>query len=325
MKHVFPYQTLFDPVDLEVVSVTVDGRSLPYMQISKSERTIALHQTGRTEWDAATLQLKATLPEQEIAVGPWSDLVCLAVLTENATNARSTARLSKGRDGYWHGQIELVHGRHLNRASLALAVTGEIGGVQGRIIGATDKDWCIDLKAVTPKRQREIPIVETDFREGPEEWLRPFKDSLWIVETVNDIPVVYLNTTAVEGLVEIMNDKGGSPGEKLVRDMTASQIAQDVWTAMFHTAISELDLDDDGTPVVPSGWREPVLRMMLPDVLPGRQLTDALFEINERRTSGSGWPELQTNIQYAAGKRSQVTKKLTNAVRMVDSMDRNGS
>ncbi|WP_410608798.1 hypothetical protein [Amycolatopsis sp. lyj-109] len=317
MKPIFPYPTLFGAVDFEVAAVTVDGRDLPYSRVSKPERTVALHETGRAEWDVARIELKASLPSAEIADGPWSDIDCLAVLSETATNARSTSRLTPGRTGEWHGTIELVHDRHFNRAVLALTVVAEVDGVRGRLIGAPDIDWYIDLKAATPRRQHEIAIVQTNFREGPEEWLRPFKDSLWIVETVADTPTVYLNTTAVEGVIEVLDGTGGSPMEKLLRDMTSSQIAQDVWTAMFHAAISELDVDDDGTPIMPTGWREPVLRMMLPDVLPGRQLTDALFDIDDRRVSGSGWPELQTNIQYASGKRSQVTKKLTNAIRAV--------
>jgi hypothetical protein len=324
VKHAFPYKTLSSPPDLEVLSVAVDGRHLPYTQISKVDHAVALHQTEHTDWDVATLQVEAVLPEQEITEGPWTDLACLAVLSENATNTRSTTRLFCGRKGNWHGTIDIVHGHHLNRASLGLVVVAEIGGVQGRVIGTTEKDWYIDLKETTPRRQRDVKIVQIDFREGPEEWLHSFKDSLWIIETVADIPTVYLNTAAVEGFIEVFNDTGGSAMEKLLRDMTASQISQDAWTAMFHTAISELDLDEDGTPIMPTGWREPVLRMMLPDVLPGRQLTDALFEINDRRTSGSGWPELQTNIQFAAGKRSQVAKKLTNAVRTVNRTERSG-
>jgi hypothetical protein len=326
VRPVFPYQALpFGSVDFEVLSVTVDGVALPYRQISKVERTVALHRAGLTEWDFATLRVKASLPEQQIAEGPWSDVVCLAVLIEKATNARNTARLSRGDDGDWYGTIDLPQIRHVNRPSLSLAVVGEVGGVPGRVIGTTENDWYIDLKAATPRRQREIKIVPIDFRDGNEEWLRPFKDSTWITETVGEIPTVYLNTAAVEGFIEVFNDTGGSPMEKLLRDMTASQIAQDVWTSMFHTAISELDVEDDGTPIMPTGWREPVLRMMLPDVLPGRQLTDALFEINDRRTSGAGWPELQTNIQYAAGKRSQITKKLTSAVRTVHRGERSGT
>ena len=327
MKSIFAYPTLFGSVDFEIITVTIDGRELPYSQISREERAVALHQIGRSNWDVAQIWVKAILPAQEIDDGPWSEVVCLATLSENATNARSTARLTQSRDGDWHGSIELVHDRHASRASLALAVVAEVGNVPGRLIGASDSDWYIDLRATTPRRQREISIVQVDFREGPEEWLRPFMDAPWIVETAGETPTVYLNTGAVEGLIEVINGTGGSATEKLLRDMTVSQIAQDTWTAMFASAISELDVDDDDdqTPIMPTGWRDPVLRMMLPDVLPGRQLTDALFDINDRRTSGSGWSELQTRIHYAAGKRSQVAKKMTNAVRAIHHTEKGGS
>ncbi|MFI8188771.1 hypothetical protein ACIF8T_08215 [Streptomyces sp. NPDC085946] len=325
MKPVFPYPTLFGDVELEVVSVTVDGAELPYSRISKPERTVALHQSGRERWDQAGLRLKASLPDRELAEGPWSDVVCLAVLSEKATNARATARLTPGADGNLHGSIDLNRACHLSRAALGLVVVATVDGVAGRVIGSAAQDWYMDLKATKPVRQREIDIVEVDFREGPHEWLRPFKESSWIVETTGDAPTVYLNTTAVEGLMEVLGGSGGSAAEKLLREVTASQIAQDAWTAMFHTAVSDLDVDEDGTPILPTGWRESVLRMMLPDVLPGRQLTDALYDINERRTKGFGWAELQTSVQYAAGRRSQIVKKLTNAVRSVDRAERSGT
>lgn len=322
MKAAFPYPTLFGDVTLEVTAVTVDGSPLPYTHVSKTEQTVALHQTGRDRWDMATLHLRAMLPEQELTEGPWSDPVCLAVLTEKATNARSTARLTRTQDGSWQGRIELMHSQYITRASLGLTVTATLDDLPGRIIGAAERDWYVDLKATTPVRQRDIDIVEIDFREGELEWLRPFKESPWIVETTGDIPTVYLNTSAVEGMIDVLHGTGGSAEEKVLREMTSSQIAQDVWTAMFHTAISDLDVDEDGTPQMPGGWREPVLQMMLPDVLPGRQLTDALFDINERRTKGFGWSELQTSVQYAAGRRSQTIKKLTAAVRSVNRGER---
>ncbi|MFD0151639.1 hypothetical protein ACWGQ4_03870 [Streptomyces sp. NPDC055721] len=323
MKSVYPYTTLFGDIDLDVLSITVDGESpLPYSNVSKSERTVALHQSGREKWEYCTLRLKAVLPESEIADGPWTDLVCLAALTEKATNARTTTSLKRSADGSWTGSIDLQRHRHLNRVALGLAVVATVGGVAGRVIGTTERDWYVDLKGTTPVRQRQIEIVEVDFRGGSQEWLRPFKDSPWVVETTGDVPTVYLNTGSVEGFTELLGGNGGSPAERLLRDMASSQIAQDAWTAMFHAAISDLDVDEDGTPVMPAGWREAVLRMMLPDVLPGRQLTDALYDIEERRTKGFGWSELQTSIQYAAGKRSHIAKKLTNAVRAVDRAER---
>ncbi|MEU8538567.1 hypothetical protein AB0C52_00975 [Streptomyces sp. NPDC048717] len=323
MKSVYPYATLFGDIDLDVVEVSVDGTAaLPYSHVSRPERTVALHQAGRRNWEYCTLRLRATLPEAEIDDGAWTDLVCLAALTEKATNARSTARLKKSADGTWRGSIDLHRGRHLTRAALSLTAVATVDGVAGRIIGTTERDWYLDLESAVPVRQREIEIVQEDFREGPVEWLRPYKDSPWIVETTGDVPTVYLNTASVDGLIDLLDGSGGGPAEKMLRDLTAGRIAQDAWTAMFHTAVADLDTDEDGTPVMPTGWREAVLRTMLPDVLPGRRLTDALYDIEERRTKGFGWAELQTSIQYAAGKRTRLAKKLTDAVRAVDRADR---
>ncbi|MFG1621649.1 hypothetical protein [Kribbella sp. NPDC049227] len=317
MKPVFPYPTLFGDLALDVVSVTVDGAELPFTKISRAERTVALHQTGRADWDTASLRLKAFLPEAEFVDGPWSDIVCLAVLTEKATNARTTARLTREADGSWSGAVDLDHSRHLTRANLSLNISATVDGIDGRLIGQTTETWFIDLKAMVPVRQRELEIVQIDFLQGPHEWLRPFKDSAWIVDTTSEIPTVYLNTRAVEGLVDLLNRTGGTPVEKVLRDITASQIAQDAWTAMFHAAVADLDVDEDGTPRMPAGWRGRVLQMMLPDVMPGYPPHDALYEISERRAKGFGWSELQTSVQYAAGKRSQAVKKLTVAVRSV--------
>ncbi|MCF3184036.1 hypothetical protein IPZ70_29425 [Streptomyces polychromogenes] len=315
MTAVFPYRTLFGDVESRVVSVSVDGRELPYSMISASDRAVALHESGRGRWDRARLKVAVTFPEKEIAEGPWSDIVFLVVLSEKATNSRSTAVLSKAADGTMQGTIELDRASYFRRAILGVVVVATVDGVAGRCVATASQDWYIDLKASAPVRQREIEIVEVDFTHEAQEWLRPYKDSAWIVETTGDVPTVYLNTTAVEGLTEILHGTGGSPAERMLRDLATTQIAQDAWTAMFHAAISDLEADEDGTPLVPKGWQESVLRAMLPDVLPGRQPTDALYEIAERRAKGYGWSELQTGVQFAAGRRSRATRNLTNAVR----------
>ncbi|MFD9303076.1 hypothetical protein ACFWCB_10435 [Streptomyces sp. NPDC060048] len=325
MTAVFPYPTVFGDIALKVVSVSVDGAELPYAMISASDRAVALHQSGRVEWDRARLRVAVTAPNDELLAGPWSDVTFLAVLSEKATNTRSTTVLARGADGTVQGTVELDRACHVNRATLSVLVVATVAGVPGRLVGASAQDWVVDLKASTPVRQREIDIVEVDFKEGPHEWLRPYKESAWIVETAGDIPTVYLNTGAVEGLVEALGGTGGSAAVRTLRDLTASQIAQDAWTAMFHTAISDLDVDEDGTPLMPTGWREAVLRVMLPDVLPGRQLTDSLYELTERRTKGHGWAEVQTGVQFAAGRRSRNTRNLTNAVRSVHGEEETGA
>ncbi|MGA6167994.1 hypothetical protein [Amycolatopsis magusensis] len=317
MIPVFPYPTIFGDIGFEIASVSVDGTPLPYSRISKMEHTVALHQSGREHWDLVTLRLSATLPAQEVADGQWQDIQCLAVLTEKATNVRITAMLRAGARGSWEGSIELARANHSIRATLSLMVVGTVDGVPGRLIGRPDRDWYVDLKSTTPARQREIDIVEIDFRDGPEVSLRPFKDAPWIIDTAGEIPTVFLNTAAIEGFVELLHGTGGSVGEKVLRETVQSQIAQEAWTAMFQAAISDLDLDEDGTPQMPGGWRGSVLAAMLPDVFPDLTPTDALYEINQRRVGGFSWSELQTLMQYAAGKRSQVAKRVTTAVRSV--------
>ncbi|GLX40274.1 hypothetical protein [Streptomyces lavendulae] len=321
MTAVFPYRTLFGDVELRVTSVSVDGRELPYSMISAPDRAVALHQTGRQRWDRARLRVAVAFPEQEIADGPWSDVVFLAVLAEKATNVRSTVVLTRSADGTMSGTVELDRALYFRRATLGVVVVATVDGVAGRSVATATQDWYIDLESSTPARQREIEIVELDFTADDHEWLRPYRESAWIVETTGDVPTVYLNTAAVEGLTDALHSVGGSRAERMVRDLTTTQIAQDAWTAMFNTAISDLETDEDGTPLVPKGWRESVLKAMLPDVLPGRQPTDALYEIAERRTKGYGWAEIQTGVQFAAGRRSRATRNLTNAVRSLQNIE----
>ncbi|MFE2142139.1 hypothetical protein ACFXA3_10370 [Streptomyces sp. NPDC059456] len=315
MTVAFPYPVLFGDVTVRVLSARVDGDELPYTMISASDGTVALHRSGRDSWERARLRVAVDFPQGELAEGPWSDVVFLAVLSEKSTNARTTAVLKRTDDGTVEGTVELDRARHRDRVTLAVSVVATVGDVSGRLIGSTKDSWYVDLRASAPERRQEIEIVEADFREGEHEWLRAYQESAWVVDTTGDMPTVYLNTGSVEGLMALLHSRGGMPSERAFRDMTHSMIAQDAWIAMFHSAAGDLDTDEDGTPIMPSGWREAVLRSMLPDVLPGQQPADALHEILQRREKGYGWAELQTSVQFAAGRRSRNTRHLTTAVR----------
>ena len=119
----------------------------------------------------------------------------------------------------------MFRSRHAGRASLSLIVAGTVEGVAARAVGATEDDWYVDLKAAVPVRQQELKIVTEDFREGPKEWLRAFKDAPWIVDTAaEDVPTVYVNVAGVEGMVEILYGKGGG-AVRALRETIASQIA----------------------------------------------------------------------------------------------------
>lgn len=321
MKTLMPYATLAGEVTFKVVAAKLDGRDLPLSMLSQQDRVVALHQVERQRWDEARLEVCVRLPEAELAMGPWSDVVCVAVLTEGASNLRTVTCLERSADGAWVGSPTLARHACRARAELSVSVVATVDGVPARVIGGSEENWLVDVLAREPVRQRELHINEVDFRENrkPYEWLQAFRDAPWLVETSGDMPTVHLNT-GFEGITELLGSGGGAM-EKAVRGLIAAQIATESWTAMFHSAVSDVEVAEDGSPEWPSGWRDWVLRSMLPDVLPGLSPADALLEIHSRRVESSGWNELQPRIQYAAARRGRVAKTLGTAIRVLDRSD----
>lgn len=314
----FPYKTLAGEVTFRITAVRQDRTDLETSVFSNQERVVALHQVERDDWRSSRLSITATLPARELSNGPWSDVAVIAVLTEKSTNSRTATLLEResGGDSTWTGQLRFWSSAYRSQAELSVMVVATVEGVLGRVIGRSEDNWLVDLTARTPVRRHELQVSEVDFRDGPDEWLRPFKDSPWLIETSGDMPTVHLNTS-FDGISELLNS-GGSPMEKAVRDMLAAQIATDVWTAVFHSAVSDLELDAEGNPQWPGGWRDAVLRGMLTDVLPDQSGADALREIHARRTESSGWNELQPRINYAATRRAKVARNLGTAIRVLE-------
>ncbi|MFG2181465.1 hypothetical protein ACGFLS_22470 [Streptomyces abikoensis] len=317
MRTCVSYPTLLGDVELVVDSGRIDDHNLEYVsRISRSQQTVALHEVERKRWQEAQFDVSVRLPVRELADGPWEDLACVVVLAEGTTNTRSVTPLKRGAEGIWTGSVVMPRVMYRTRAVMTASVVATVEGVAGRIIGGSESPWYVDLVAREPVREREVNIIEVDFRSGPDEWLRPFKDAPWLVDATGDMPTVRLNT-AFEGVIELLNSSGGAM-EKAMRDVVASQIAEEAWSAMFHAAVTDLEFDEDSTPLVPSGWKGAVLRSMLPDVVPAMSLEDALHEVHLRRNDGQGWAEMQSVIQYAASRRSKVPKGLRDAVRALD-------
>ncbi|MDX2728378.1 hypothetical protein [Streptomyces sp. PA03-2a] len=319
----YPYKRLPGVVSLRVTAVGLKGpgdsrEPLDTKAYSVVEQVVALGRAERDDWESARIKLSATVPVRATEPnGYWSDVVVVAALTEKATNTRITVHLEPetkgGRD--WIGSLELWRADHLDRAALSVHVVATVDGVPGRVIASSEKEWVVDLTADAPLRQRELDVLEVGFREGPE-WLRPFRDVPWIVDTSGELPAVHVNTD-FEGVTDLVGGDG-SAAESLVRDLLIAQMCTDVWTAVFHTAIGDLEVEEDGTPLFPHDWRGEVLREMLPDVVPGRPVEEALREVHRRRTGTFGWIDLQPRIQFAATRRAEVPRALATAIRGLD-------
>ncbi|UED85482.1 hypothetical protein [Streptomyces profundus] len=323
---VYPYPRPTGPVTARVTAVRLRGpgdhrEQLDIRAYSAVEEVVALGRAERHDWQTTRLTLSVSVPTREIeAKGHWSDVTVVAVLTEGATNARTVARLSPdaggGRD--WGGEIELTRDSHLDRASLAVHVVATVGGIAGRIIASTAREWMIDLTSDAPLRDRQLDVSTVSFARGPE-WLRAFRDAPWVVDSSGRMPTVRLNSD-FEGLVALVEGRG-SKAENIMGEMLLAQMCADVWTAVFHSAIGDLEIEDDGTPLFPPDWRGAVLREMLPDILPGRSVEDALREVHNRRTGEGSWTDLQPRVHYAAARRAEVPKALAATVRDIQRLD----
>lgn len=311
MKRLIPYPVLVGDVTLEVREARLDDLALPFAMISAEQRAVALHRAERDRWETARLSVRLRTPEHELRHGPWSEASCFAVLFERKTNVRTFTRLREETPGVWAGDVVLHHDRHLGRVQLTGQVVAAVDGVAGRMIGSTDGAWTVDLRARAPVKSDSIKTVWADFRDERNPRLHPFASDPWTVETVGEEPVLYLNR-GFEGLGTVLEDPRAA--DRTAREAIAAQIAQDVWTALFNAAVYAVE-SEDGSPQWPGGWRESVLRRLLPDIFPDRSPDDALAEVLARRTGGEGGGDLQTRVLHAAAKQARLPRNLGGFVR----------
>lgn len=325
---IYPYKRLNRPVTLRVTSVSLklsDGTrdQLETTAYSTQQQSVALGIAGHTDWVSATIGLSATLPPGANAPdAAWSDLRVLAVLTDGETNVRTSADLTLDAEGGrdWSGSLEVLRDDHVGRASLAVYAVGTVDGVRGRSIAETDRSWIVDTVSDEPVRGLQLDVQTASFRKSSREWLQAYADAPWIVDVSARVPTVFVNTD-IEGVIGLL-DSNGSGVDSKVRDLLVAQMATDVWTAVFHGAIGDLEVEPGGGPVFPTDWQGEVLREMLPDVVPGVHVEEALRQVHRRRTGESGWVELQTRIHYAAVRRADATKALAYVIRSLEQMNR---
>jgi hypothetical protein len=325
---IYPYKRLNRPVTLRVTSVSLklsDGTrdQLETTAYSTQQQAVALGVAGHADWVSATICLSATLPPGADAPdAAWSDLRVLAVLTDGETNVRTTVDLTRDReDGRdWSGSLDVLRDDHMGRASLTVCAVGTVDGVIGRSIAETDRSWMVDTVSEEPVHGLRLDVQKASFKKSSRELLNACADAPWIVDTSARVPTVFVNTD-VEGIIGLL-DSNGSRVDSKVRDLLVAQMATDVWTAVFHGAIGDLEVEPGGGPVFPTDWQGEVLREMLPDVFPGVHVEEALRQVHRRRTGDSGWVELQTRIHYAAVRRADAYRAVAYAARNLEQMNR---
>ncbi|MBB6345246.1 hypothetical protein FHU36_001755 [Nonomuraea muscovyensis] len=302
MKGIFPYQVVLGEVTLAVDGAWLDDLPVPIDMISPIERAVALHDIQRPDWRAARLSVRVRGPEQELATGPWGRMSCVAMLTERRTNAHSAVRLRMVEPGEWVGYVELRRDHHGRRAELGACLVATVDDIPGRLIGAVDSPWTIDVQARTPVRREDVTTRWVDFGDDRHPWLRAYRSDPWAIDTTGDPPVLYLNS-GFEGLRLLLESTRQS--ERAARDALAARIAMDMWSVLFDAAADQVDGSE-----WPVGWRGSVLRRMLPDVFPDCSPEDALREL-----AGASGGELRSRVLHAAAKQARMPATLGTFIR----------
>ncbi|GGS51455.1 hypothetical protein [Streptomyces violaceus] len=324
----YPYKRLNRPIALRVTSASLklpDGSRdhLDTTAYSIPQRTVALGVAQHEDWVSARIGLSATLPPGATAPdAPWSDLCVLAVLTDGETNVRTAVELRQDAPDSkeWSGSVEVFHDDHVGRATLVAHAVATVDDVPGRAIAETDGDWIVDVAAEEPLGGLRLDVKQMSFSKSAREWLHAYSDAPWLVDASGRLPTVLVNAD-IEGFNDLLGGESGGIENK-VHEMLVAQMATDVWTAVFHSSVGDLEIEPDGSPVFPTDWQGEVLREMLPDVIPGVHVEEALRQVHRRRTGDEGWVELQTRIHYAAVRRAGASKALANALRGLQQMNR---
>ncbi|WLQ48518.1 hypothetical protein P8A21_13885 [Streptomyces poriferorum] len=309
MKTAFPYPILGGDIVLMVNEVWVDNIKLNLNLISDSERTVALHSIKR-EWNEIKVKVSVTGDADELASGVWEDPTCMAMVRNRRTNVRLSFPLVREGQGRWGGELELRRSEHVDRCEIDALVVARVNGVNGRLIGRAESRWSADFEAKQPVRQRSIRMVWKDFPDHPA--LREFRDDPWILDAESGEPVLYLNSS-LEGFRAVL-ENSSSPERKLVREVMATQIASEAWTAMFNAALYSSGVRD-GEPEWPGGWHEEILRRMLPDFFPDISPDEALVELVGRRTTGESASDLHARLMHSATLHSKKQKTVASAAR----------
>lgn len=319
----YPYETLFGDVSMNVQSADMDGHELNSEQIRAIERHITVYSLEKSHWNELTIGVSVSLPTNEIMRydEQAKDVSVILRVQCDPTSARQSLLLTRQPEGVWKGAITLSSFAYERRAIMDAVVT--VNDPERHIIG-TSEPWRIDFLELKPNEptppppsRRLIDCEYTSFSTSELGYLQSNKDIAAFVDLGRQKPTIWLNSD-IPGL-QVVLDSATGRAATAEGEMPANEISAKMWSAMFNAAVAKLEDtgDSDAIPAAPDGWHGHALNRILPELYRGMSPDEARRNArNAFREENAGMENMQSRLVPVVDRIVNSSKTLRNLLRV---------
>lgn len=321
MKELYPYETLFGDVIVEIRRVAIDDVPVKG-RVDPDGRIVDLTGVERADWERASFEVVVTAPASEVA--DLADATAAAIVQSGPANNRIMFQLEPEHPtvGRWTGEITLEREYWFGVAELRCGITATVDGVAKRIVGWAES-WTLAFDDLPdrPTIGGAIRITWLDFANpGDRAYLRRHSDKYFYISVDPHEPQLFLNK-GFAGLDALLGDRPRRrPADRALHDQTRASIADKTWTALFNAALDFVEVDDDEAPQWPDvEWQRVVLESLLASMYPDESLDEALVNAYVARHTRDAGGALQELLAPAASTQARAPRLLRDGIRLLSS------
>ena len=289
-------RTSDEPVDLDLI-LDPEGRSLDLRDYAHHTNPLHIDLEVHGLDDALFAEV---LPESERRDPP---LRFVAILRDSTGWYRVVAPLTRTNEGSVTGSIDFSPLESTGFAGIeVVAIRTRRGGSAAAPGYAMESGMRVatapPLELYTRDRPQlpggSLDIRWEDFAASTHPQRRKRSDRVYYLESTAEPPILWLNQ-AIPDLPTVLESKGTTGRQALVRELINQAIAGPAWYGLLHTAFLSVSLDEEERPTLPEGWRHGLIARVAPRLYPAlsrdrayRRLLDGIYEVQHEHDLDGG-------------------------------------
>lgn len=274
--------------------------------------------TGEEQpWRRLEIEVRADIPAKTLQgllpkdSDPDNETALLVSTRCASTKYRRVVRLQPIDTAEWKGSTSVrredvrstveLHPLLVRTSSVPGADTEQVGvAVDTASILAEGRGIRLNIDETDRLGEEGPSISWQDFRASDDTWKKDHSSDLFCLEPEGEQPTVWLNSSYSQ-LKEILHGTEERGIDAALRHMANGLLAQTIWTQLFVTAATAVDVDEEiGEVEAPGGWKGDVLEKFLPRLFPNESSEDErLREVVEMLRSPDRIGALMTKLGSA--------------------------